>query len=168
MKIALYPRPIARWQDIVDSDSRFAQRMRDLFDAHIHKTIATLRADGSPRISGIETIWADGDLWVGSMPNARKALDLRRDPRFALHSGSVDPPEWEGDAKLSGRAEEIIDAERRAEVFDAAGSESPSGESHLFRLEIVEAVVVGLNEARDRLVIELWRPGQNLKRTERA
>ena len=57
-------------------------------DAHTHKTLATLRKDGSPRISGIECWEIDGDLWMGSMARAVKALDLQRDPRYALHSGS--------------------------------------------------------------------------------
>jgi hypothetical protein len=159
---------MASWQEIVDSEPGFAERMRARLDARVHKTIATLRADGSPRISGIETIFAGGELWFGSMPNARKALDLRRDPRFALHSGSVDPPDWEGDAKLSGRAEEITDPERRRAVFGAHGLDPPMPDSHLFRAEVEEAVLVGLNDARDMLVIELWRPGESLKRIERS
>ena len=145
----------------------FARQARARLDAHVHKTIATLRADGGPRISGIEAFFAEGELWIGSMPNARKALDLRRDPRYALHSGSADPPEWEGDAKLSGHAEEVTDSDRRLAVFRTRGSEPPSGDPHLFRLDIDEAVTIGLNDARDRLVIELWRPGQELRRTER-
>jgi hypothetical protein len=86
------------------------------------------------------------------MSNARKALDLRRDPRYALHSGSIDPPEWPGDAKLSGRAEEV---------------ENPAGDSHRFRLDIDEAVLIRLNEERTKLIVELWRPGAELKRFER-
>src|SRR5258706_14090566 len=71
--------------------------------------MAPLRADGSPRISGIETVFEDGELVFGSMPNARKGADLRRDPRFALHSATVDPgagseAQWPGEAKISGRA----------------------------------------------------------------
>ena len=164
---AAYDRPVARWQQIVESVPDFAAEVRRHLDARVHKTIATVRADGSPRISGIEAFLSDDDLWFGSMPNARKALDLRRDPRFALHSGSVDPPEWDGDAKIAGRAEEVTDPDRRLAVFASRGSDPPSGESHLFRAEIHEAVLVGLNEARDRLVIELWRPGRDLKRMER-
>ena len=157
---------MARWQDIVDSAPAFAEALRARLDGRVHKTIATVRADGGPRISGVETFYSQGDLWIGSMPNARKALDLRRDPRYALHSGSDDPPDWPGDAKLSGRAEEITDGERQLEVFRSRGSDPPS-EAHLFRLDVDEAVVVALNDARDRLVIELWRPGQELKRIER-
>ncbi len=60
-------------------------------DAGRHKTIATLRADGSPRISGIECEFADGELRFGSMARARKGVDLRRDPRFALHGPVFHP-----------------------------------------------------------------------------
>jgi Pyridoxamine 5'-phosphate oxidase len=158
---------VARWREIVEQAPEFAEAVRAHLDAHIHKTIATLRADGSPRISGTEAFFAEGDIWIGSMPNARKALDLRRDPRYALHSASVDPPDWLGDAKLSGRAEEITDQQRRLELFRTRGSDPPSSDSHLFRLDVEEAVIVGLSEARDRLVIQLWRPGRPLKRIER-
>lgn len=153
---------MARWQDIVDSAPEFAAALRGHLDARVHKTIATIRADGSPRISGIETFFAGVDLYCGSMPNARKALDLRRDPRYALHSGSIDPPEWAGDAKLSGGVEEIIDPERREAVSFKGGAEA-----HLFRLDIDEAVLVGLNDERNKLVVQLWRPGAHLKRIER-
>src|SRR6201991_1640105 len=100
---------MASWRDFEQAEPEFAQRVRALFDARKHKTIATLRADGSPRISGIEATFEDGELTFGSMPNARKGADLRRDPRFALHSATVDPVEgseaqWPGEAKISGRA----------------------------------------------------------------
>ena len=82
---------MAAWRDVERQQPEFAQRVRQLFDARRHKTIATLRADGSPRISGIEAAFEDGDLVFGSMPNARKGADLHRDPRFALHSATTDP-----------------------------------------------------------------------------
>jgi hypothetical protein len=97
------------------------------------------------------------------MWQALKARDLQRDPRFALHSGSDDPPEWPGDAKLSGVVEEITDPEVVQRINGAAAS----GPSHLFRLDLHEASVVGLNEARDRIVIELWHPGEAVRRIER-
>ena len=92
---------MATWQDVEQAEPGFARRVRALFDAHRHKTIATLRADGSPRISGIEAAFEDGRLAFGSMPNARKGADLRRDPRFALHSATVDPVEG---SRRRGRA----------------------------------------------------------------
>ena len=93
------------------------------------------------------------------MPDAVKARDLQRDPRYALHTGSTDPPDWGGDAKLAGRAEELTDPDRRLAMFRTRGADPPSEDSHLFRLDILEASVVALNPAGDRLVIEVWRPG---------
>ena len=97
------------WSAIEREHPEFAARVRSLFDAGRHKTIATLRADGSPRISGIECEFVDGELRFGSMTGARKGADLRRDPRFALHGPTFHPvegkeSEWPGEAKIAGRA----------------------------------------------------------------
>ncbi len=101
------------------------------------------------------------------MWQARKALDLQRDPRFALHSASVDPPAWKGDAKVSGRVEEIIDQARIEAVLEAWGGEHPEGPMHLFRAEIAEVVVTRVGDPADHLVIELWREGEELRRMQR-
>jgi hypothetical protein len=147
------------WQDIEKAEPEFAKRVRALFDAHRHKTIATLRADGSPRISGIEAAFEGGELGFGSMPNARKSADLRRDPRFALHSATVDPVEgaeaqWPGEAKISGRA-------------IAAGpiTEGPDGDQ--YHADISEVVHTHLNEKATMLVVEWWTPEHGLRRIER-
>jgi hypothetical protein len=138
--------------------------VRALFDAHRHKTIATVRADGSPRISGIETDFEDGDLVFGSMSNARKGADLRRDSRFALHSATIDPIEgaeaqWPGEAKISGRA--IADGP----ITDGPITEGPDGTR--FRADIAEVVHAHLNDQASMLVIEWWTPTQGLRRIER-
>ena len=77
------------WQDLERAEPEFAQRVRSLFDAHRHKTIATVRADGAPRISGIEAVFEGGELVFGSMPHARKGADLRRDPRMYAGRGTA-------------------------------------------------------------------------------
>jgi Pyridoxamine 5'-phosphate oxidase len=155
---------MASWSEVEAAAPQLSELARSYFDAHVHKTLATLRRDGSPRISGSEVIFADGDMWLGSMWLAVKALDLRRDPRFALHSGSADPAEWKGDAKVAGRVEEVEDDERKAEV---TGGEAPSGPMHLFRCDITELVVVRLGEPADHLVIESWHEGRGLSRLRR-
>jgi hypothetical protein len=78
-------------------------------EAHRYKTMATIRADGSPRISGTEVELRGGRVYLGGMPGNQRFADLRRDPRVAIHSGSDDPQVWTGDAKLSGRAIEVTD-----------------------------------------------------------
>ncbi len=158
---------MARWEEVAASAPHFAEAARGFFDAHKHKTIATLRRDGSPRISGIEASFVDGHLWFGSMWQARKALDLGHDPRFALHSASDDPPGWSGDAKVSGRVEEVTDPARLAAVLGAIGG-TPSEPTHLFRADVAEVVLTRLGgEPPDHLVIELWRQGKELRRFER-
>ena len=158
---------MARWAELEQEVPELAARAQAFFDAGVHKTLATLRRDGSPRISGSEAYILDGDVWFGSMWKAVKALDLRRDPRFALHSASSDPPHWSGDAKLAGRAEEITDTAEFTRVFGLIGHEQAPGEAHLFRADIAELVVVSLNEARTKMVIESWGEERGLQRVER-
>lgn len=153
-----------RWTDVEAETPDLAASARSFLDAHVHKTLATLRRDGSPRISGTEVRFADGELWLGSMWRSLKALDLQRDPRFALHSASVDPPGWTGDAKIRGLAEEILDPARKAALI---GSDAPPGPSHLFRADVTELVVVRLGEPPDHIVIEAWHAGRGLSRQER-
>jgi Pyridoxamine 5'-phosphate oxidase len=147
------------WRDFEQAEPQFARRVRSLFEAHRHETIATLRADGSPRISGIETVFEDGELVFGSMPDARKGADLRRDPRFALHSATVDPVEgaeaqWPGEAKIAGRA-------------IPAGPVSTGPEGDLFHADIAEVVHTHLDEKATMLVVEWWTPTHGLRRFER-
>lgn len=152
------------WKAIEQEEPAFAERVRQLFDAGRHKTIATLRADGSPRISGIECELTDGELRFGSMTGARKGADLERDPRFALHSPTSHPEEgqegdWPGEAKIAGRAVPAGPA-----TTDEA-SEGSDGE--MFVADITEVVITGLNAEATKLVIESWTPGRGLRRMER-
>ena len=112
---------MASWSEVEREAPELTALARGFLDAHVHKTLATLRRDGSPRISGTEVIFAEGELWLGSMWQAVKARDLRRDPRFALHSGSDDPPAWAGDAKIAGRVEEVEDQDRKAAIIGEQG-----------------------------------------------
>ncbi|WP_432830021.1 pyridoxamine 5'-phosphate oxidase family protein [Dactylosporangium sp. CA-092794] len=147
------------WRDVELAAPEFARVVRELFDAHRHKTIATLRAGGAPRISGIEAAFEDGELVFGSMSKARKGADLRRDPRFALHSATIDPVEgaeaqWPGEAKISGRAV-------------AAGPITEGPEGDRFHADIAEVVHTHLNAEATLLVVEWWTPTHGLRRAER-
>ena len=155
---------MATWKDIEVAEPELAARVRRLFEAGRHKTIATLRADGSPRISGIECEFVDGQLQFGSMPAARKGADLVRDPRFALHGPTFHPEEgkeseWPGEAKVAGRA--IAAGPVRAD----ADAEGPDGD--LFVADITEVVITGLDADATKLVVEWWTPERGLRRVER-
>lgn len=152
---------MAAWSEVEAAEPAFADRVRRLFDSGRHKTIATLRADGSPRISGIECEFSDRELQFGSMPGARKGADLHRDPRFALHSPTSDPVEgneaaWPGEAKISGRA--VLTGATNAEAGQPAGE--------MFVADITEVVITGLNAGATKLVVESWTPARGLRRVE--
>ncbi len=150
------------WGEFEAAQPGLSTVVRDLFNAGRHKTIATLRADGSPRISGIECSFDSGHLTFGSMPDSVKLADLLRDPRFALHSPTSSPiegqeSEWRGEAKISGRA---------VHVGQLAGGEAPEGE--LFEADVLEVVYVHLNDTATKLVVEWWTPNGGLERVERS
>lgn len=119
--------------------------------------MATIRRDASPRISGTEIEFADdGELRIGSMPDAVRALDLRRDGRVAIHGPTDDPPPdrpaaWIGEAKIAGLAREV----------DSGSA------AHRFLIDVREAVITHLNEAGDRLVIESWTSARGYRVTDR-
>ena len=146
---------MASWNEVTQDAPDFARRVEQALTRNKHMTMATLRADGGPRISGTEIQVRDGDIWLGSMPKARKALDLLRDPRVAIHGPTSDPPEdpkgWTGEAKVTGRVVSM-----------------PSDDaSHQFRVDVHEVVFTHLNAAGDRLVIESWHPGRGVEVVER-
>jgi hypothetical protein len=146
---------MATWSEIEASEPDFARRVQERFDKYKHKIIATLRKDGSPRISGIEAQFENGQVTLGMMPDSFKAKDLQRDPRLALHSGTEDPIEAPGsviDAKLSGTAREIPTEE----------------DHHVFHIDVEEVVLITIGEPADHLLIETWREGQGLRATKRA
>lgn len=168
---------MATWGQFERSQPEFAARVRGLFEAGRHKTIATLRADGSPRISGIECEFVDGELRFGSMPSARKGADLRRDPRFALHGPTFHPiegaeAEWPGEAKVAGWAVPLAPSGTASGdgAGEAAGEERGSGAEggETFVADIGEVVVTGLDEHATKLVIESWTPTRGYRRVERA
>ena len=152
------------WKAVEEAEPELAERVRQLFDAGRHKTIATLRADGSPRISGIECEFVDGELQFGSMTGARKGADLSRDARFALHGPTFHPEEgkeseWPGEAKVAGRAVAA------GPVSSDDNSEAPDGE--MFVADITEVVITHLDPEATKLVVESWTPERGLRVVER-
>ena len=155
---------MASWRQVEQEVPELAGRALRHFDSNKHKTLATLRRDGAPRISGIELIFAEGELWFGSMWQAVKALDLLRDPRFAIHSAS-DGDNFEGDAKLAGTAEEVESDEVKQTVV---GGDSPPEAMHLFRADVTELVLISLGgDPPDHMLVESWHPGRGVTTLKR-
>ena len=147
------------WQQVLDDAPEFAATVQSRFEIRKHATMATLRKDGSPRISGTEVAFEAGQLRLGSMPGALKARDLRRDPRIALHSPTDDPPEatpsdWIGEAKIAGLAVELSDPDN-------------DDEAHSFQVDVSEVVFTRVAPSGEHLVIQMWHPGRGLEEVQR-
>lgn len=159
---------MSAWHEVVEDAPELAPFVQARIDAHGLALLATLRRDGAPRISGIEPLFAHGELWLGMMPGSLKALDLRRDPRFALHNATVDKQVTEGDVKIAGAAVEAGDEAKTAfvEAFAAAtGAPPPPGPFVLFRADVTE--IVSIRPDVDHLVIESWHEDRGVERVER-
>jgi hypothetical protein len=158
---------MASFAEVESAEPAFATRVRAAFDAHAHKFLATLRPDGSPRLSGIEMKFVAGEPWLAGMPGSVKFTDLRRDPRFALHSGSSEPDTFTADAKLSGRATAVLDDAERRRFAEAAGLPAEHLGFELFSVDLSQVVLVALNDEKTALLITSWRPGRGLTTTSR-
>lgn len=156
---------MARWQEFEQEAGELAGLVRARFEATKHHVLATLRVGGAPRVSGTEVRFHHGDLTLGSMPGAVKARDLQRDGRFALHANPGDGSMAGGDSKISGRAIEVTDADGLARF--AEEEKPPPGPFHLFVLRLEEVVHTSAADSGDHLIIEIWRPGEPVRRIER-
>lgn len=147
---------MASWNEIEAAVPELAARVRQRFDAGKHKTMATLRADGSPRISGTEVVFAEGGVHLGSMGGAMKARDLRRDGRCAIHAPTLDEELVDGDAKIAGLATVMTDRARIAAVWPDFPVEEWA-ESHPFEIDVHEIVLTTVEDGK--MVIRSWHPG---------
>ena len=134
------------WSAFATAAPELAAAVRARLDAHPYKLIATLRQDGSPRVSAIEVDFEEGELRAGSMPGSVKVADLDRDGRFALHGAPAPAAEWTGDAKVAGIAHPTT---------------GPQPGARYFRLDLCEASTVEVGDAC--LVITVWTPAGGVR-----
>ena len=159
------------WAGFTAAEGAFAVAVEKRFRAYTHHVLGTLRRDGTPRLTGIEATFRDGELWLGMMPNSRKALDLRRDPRFSLMANpgaDTDAMMADGDARVTGHVVEVTDKEsmrryaaRETQAPETGARETQAPETfHLFRAEVSEVVTTRVEG--DRLVLRTWTPRRGL------
>ncbi|MPZ67103.1 MAG: pyridoxamine 5-phosphate oxidase [Pseudonocardiaceae bacterium] len=153
---------MSAWREIELDAPEFATQVRRRFAMGTNKTLATLRADGSPRISASELEFADGEVTLGMMGGSMKLRDVRRDPRIAVHSPTIEPPneegdQWPGDAKLAGR---VVDV--------PAPADNPHAGAAFFRIDVLEVTLTYVGTPADHLVIESWHQGRGWQRRTRS
>jgi pyridoxamine 5'-phosphate oxidase-like protein len=152
------------WKSFTES----APRIAAIFDRRYAATgnlcmLATIRSDGFPRISPIEPQIFEDELLIVGMPDTLKFRDLGRDPRFCLHTATVDTYVSDGDVKLWGTVNDIQDKEthRRfaSELFEKTGMDLRGEEfDHLYAADVVGAS--SIESGDDHLVITIWKPGE--------
>jgi hypothetical protein len=155
----------SNWAAFATAEPDLAKTVEDRFGSFTHHTLATLRKDGAPRTTGLEVRFLHGELWLGMMPNSLKALDLRRDPRFALQANPGPGTEMAGgDVRISGRAIEVEDSAAKAAYVKEVEPPEPF---HLFRTELTEVVRTYV-EDDTYLVVEIWQPGEPVRTLRRT
>ena len=158
---------MSRWAELEAAHPAFAAELESALTRHPHCVLGTIRPDGTPRLSGVEAWFWQGDLMLGLMPASRRARDLDRDASFELHSAPLDPVLSQPDARVWGRADRVVDAEE-IEAFAAwlphEGSDEDS-EMDLFRCGLTGAALTRVEG--DVLVLDSWRPGTAPRRTTR-
>lgn len=125
--------------------------------------LATLRADGSPRISPIEPRVFEDRLWMIGMPDTTKFRDLHRDPRFCVHTATVDSHVTEGDAKLWGEVADVRDPalhERFAQDLYADIGLDLRGQTfdHFYEAHLTSGAAVEMVDGH--MEVTVWKPGE--------
>jgi hypothetical protein len=125
--------------------------------------LATLRSDGYPRISPMEPRIFEDQLWLMGMPATTKFLDLDRDPRFCVHTATVDTEVTDGDAKLWGVVVDVPDKalhERFAQdLFDDIGLDLRGQEIKPFYAADINAAAA-VEVGGGHMDVTIWKLGE--------
>lgn len=125
--------------------------------------LGTIRSDGYPRISPVEPRIFEGRLVIVGMPGTTKFLDLGRDPRFCLHTATIDTQLSEGDAKVWGQVADFRDRDFHGrfaqDLFEESGLDL-RGEAFepFYVADLTSASSIELVD--NQLVITIWKPGE--------
>lgn len=155
------------WRDLELGAPEIARIGRARLAATPVAFLGTLRRDGSPRISPVETHLVADNLLIGLMSWSRKADDLRRDPRYTLHSAITDPDAGEPELTISGLVVAAGDELREA-AAGAWWSGRPPDEADVYSLRIGQAVLIDWHIGRSEMVVHRWSGRRGYEQSRRA
>jgi len=157
-----------RWSEMQNGQPRLAALGRQRLLEPGVVLVATIRRDGTPRISPVEPFVLDGSLWLSMMWQSKKAADLLRDPRILVHSVVTGPHTDEGEFKIRGTASAEQDPavqQRYADAVAAPLGWSPEpGRFHLFAVSISEVTFIGYDDATGDQHVAMWPPAREFVR----
>ena len=148
------------WSDFRQAEPGLAAAVQERFESHRHAVMATLRCDGAPRLSGMETPIRDGHLWLAMETVSRKTDDLRRDPRFSIHSAPDGEKLASGDARIEGRALLALDTDVALFVEGHRFPIDDPSTMAVFTADITRAVLARVEDRS--LVVIAWTPDGGL------
>ena len=151
-----------RWSDLEQDAPRLGAVARERLISPGVLLVVTIRFDGTPRLSPVEPLLLDGDLWLSMMWRSRKAADLHRDDRVLIHSIMTSRDGREGEVKVRGRAIAVEDPDQRRSYCDAVavlGWRPEEPHFHLFRIEISDLTFIRYEATGDQRVTR-WPAGE--------
>ena len=144
------------WSEFEQADPVLAARVLPRLQSHRHTIVATLHADGSPRLSGMEAPVRSGHLWLAMTPGSRKAADLARDPRVSLHSAPDTESLPHGDARIEGTVL-AADPDQQAEFVAGHRYRVEDPSIMVLYVALISRVVL-VRVSEHSLLIEWWTP----------
>jgi hypothetical protein len=152
-----------RWSDLEDRQPGLAEAGRERLLTPGVVLVATIRRDGTPRLSPVEPFVLDGELWLSMMPTSTKARDLDRDPRVLVHSVITSRDGGEGEYKVRGavRSESDFEVQQRyaAAVSEALGWSPIPGRFRLFAVRISDVTLLRYDGATGDQFVTRWPVG---------
>jgi hypothetical protein len=153
-----------RWADVERQQPRFAAVARDRLAGPGVVLVGSIRRDGAPRISPVEPLFWNGDLWLPMGLGTLKARDLRRDPRVLVHSIVTGREGTDGEIKVRGRAvredEPQLNARVAGVIADELGWRPEAGRFHLFRIEVDEVTFIRWDGTNNDQYMSRWPEGR--------
>jgi hypothetical protein len=149
------------WSEFAEAAPELSRFGEERFKSTGLALVGTVRKDGLPRISPVEPLIVDGQLYLGMMWRSRKALDLLRDPRCLVQTVVCNRNDPAEDLKLRGVAVDVRDPEtieRYCQALKEAIDWRPEGQFHLFALDIESATFIKYLPNGDQQLVE-WQPG---------
>jgi hypothetical protein len=156
------------WQELVDRQPRLAAKAHDRLIEPGVVLVATVRRDGSPRLSPVEPFVLEGDLLLSMLWGSYKAGDLLRDPRVLVHSIVTGRDGSEGELKLRGLAHEESDLALQGRYADAVGARlgwhPEPGRFHLFSIRVRDVTFIRYHEPTGDQFVASWPPSREFVR----
>jgi hypothetical protein len=152
-----------RWEELEAEQPRLAEvGRRKLADPGV-VLVGTIRRDGSPRLSPVEPLFWEGELWLCMGLGSLKARDLDRDPRILVHSVVTGRDGAEGEYKVRGRAVAEPDPDRQERfgrvVSESLGWTPQRGHFHLFRVDVEDVTYIRWEDATNNQYVTRWPDG---------